>query len=69
MREVTGGRGVDVVLNSLTGLDASKYLGRLESVERCMAAFSTPDYLMPRWFALRHHVDFVRTRLLGKRGR
>lgn len=60
---------LDLARESLTGLDVSKYLSRLESIERRMTAFSTPDYLMPRWFALRHHVDFVRARLVRRRGR
>jgi len=34
-----------------------------------MAAFATPGYLMPRWFTLRQHIDFVRARLYRARGR
>jgi TRAP transporter TAXI family solute receptor len=54
---------------TMTGLDVSKYLQRLGSIERRMAAFAAPGYLMPRWFTLRQHVGFVRSRLLRMRGR
>ncbi|MCJ0763935.1 TAXI family TRAP transporter solute-binding subunit [Variovorax terrae] len=60
---------LDLSRDSLSGLDLTKYLGRLNSIERRMAAFVTPAYLMPRWFMLRQHIDFVRLRLYRRRGR
>lgn len=53
----------------ISGLDLSNHLGRLNRMERSMAAFVTPVYLMPRWYMLREHIDFVRTGLYRKRGR
>ena len=59
----------DLSRESMTGLDASKYLLRLGDIERRMAAFAAPSYLMPRWFTLRQHIGFVRSRLYRMRGR
>ncbi len=59
----------DLSREDLSGLDLTHYLGRLNSIEQSMATFVTPSYLMPRWFTLRQHIDFVRMRLLRRRGR
>jgi hypothetical protein len=59
----------DLSRETMTGLDVSKYLRRLGSIEQRMAAFAAPGYLMPRWFTLRQHIGFVRSRLLRMRGR
>jgi hypothetical protein len=59
----------DLSREGISGMDLAKALDRLNSIERRMAAFATPSYLMPRWFTLRHHIDFVRLRLQGLRGR
>jgi TRAP transporter TAXI family solute receptor len=59
----------DLARDSVSGLDHSKYVKRLASIESRMAAFVTPDYLMPRWFTLKQHVEFVRLRLVRQRGR
>jgi hypothetical protein len=59
----------DLSREDLSGLDLTHFLGRLNSIEQRMAAFVTPPYLMPRWFTLRQHIDFVRMRLLRRRGR
>lgn len=59
----------DLTRESMTGLDVSKYLQRLADIERRMAAFAAPGYLMPRWFTLRQHIGFVRSRLMRMRGR
>ena len=34
-----------------------------------LAAYSVPHDLMPRWFMLRKHIDFVRMGLFRRRGR
>lgn len=52
-----------------TGLDRARYREQLDDMERRMRAVVTPAYLMPRWFLLRHHVDFVRASLQDQRGR
>ncbi|MGE0497438.1 MAG: TAXI family TRAP transporter solute-binding subunit [Ramlibacter sp.] len=59
----------DLTRDSLSGLDLTKYLDRLNSIERRMADFVTPAYLMPRWFTLRQHIDFVRMGIFRRRGR
>ncbi|MCW5648884.1 MAG: hypothetical protein KIS62_03990 [Ramlibacter sp.] len=59
----------DLTRDHLTGLDLTKYLDRLNSIERRMEAFVTPAYLMPRWYTLRQHIDFVRMGLFRRRGR
>ncbi|ROZ76496.1 TAXI family TRAP transporter solute-binding subunit [Ramlibacter sp. WS9] len=59
----------DLSRESMTGLDVSKYLRRLGDIEQRMAAFAAPGYLMPRWFTLRQHIGFVRSRLVRMRGR
>ncbi len=59
----------DLSLETTSGLDLNKYLSRLQSIEKRMLAFSTPQYLMPRWFMLKQHVAFVRAGLYRMRGR
>jgi hypothetical protein len=59
----------DLSRDTLTGLDVSRHAERLDSIEERMANFVTPAYLMPRWFTLRQHVDFVRASLARHRGR
>lgn len=53
----------------ISGLDLTRNLQRLDSIEKSMATFATPSYLMPRWFTLRQHIGFVRSRLIRARGR
>jgi len=60
---------LDLSRENLSGLDLTKYLHRLDDMEKRMAQFVTPQYLMARWFTLRQHVDFVRLRLYRLRGR
>lgn len=59
----------DIARDTVTELDLSKYHRRLDAIEQRMAAFVTPAYLMPRWYTLRQHVDFVRAGLYRRRGR
>jgi TRAP-type uncharacterized transport system substrate-binding protein len=59
----------DLARDATSELDLSKYNLRLADIERRMADFVTPPYLMPRWYTLRQHVDFVRSRLVRRRGR
>jgi hypothetical protein len=59
----------DLARETTTALDVEKYQARLGDIERRMAAFVTPPFLMPRWYTLRQHVDFVRARLHRRRGR
>jgi hypothetical protein len=53
----------DLADPSMSGLDRLKSLQRLAAIEKQMRDFPTPPDLMPRWFTLREHVEFVRARL------
>lgn len=59
----------DLARDAVSGLDLSKYVNRLNDIDRRMSALATPAYLMPRWFTLRQHIDFVRLGLYRQRGR
>ncbi|RYF42333.1 MAG: hypothetical protein EOO25_07060 [Comamonadaceae bacterium] len=59
----------ELAAQEVSGLELSRHLERLNSIERRMADFITPGYLMPRWFMLRQHIDFVRMSLYRMRGR
>jgi TRAP-type uncharacterized transport system substrate-binding protein len=59
----------DLANQSMTGMDRLKSLQRLELIEKGMRDFPAPPDLMPRWFTLREHVEFVRARLYRGRGR
>lgn len=59
----------DIARDTVTELDLNKYHRRLDAIEQRMAAFVTPPDLMPRWYTLRQHVDFVRAGLVRRRGR
>jgi TRAP-type uncharacterized transport system substrate-binding protein len=59
----------EIAQDRLTGLQMTRHLERLDRMERSMASFVTPPYLMPRWYTLRDHIEFVRMSLYGKRGR
>jgi TRAP-type uncharacterized transport system substrate-binding protein len=59
----------ELARDSISGLDATRSLHRLDGIEKSMADFSPPSDLMPRWFSLRKHIDFVRLSLLRQRGR
>jgi uncharacterized protein len=53
----------------VAGIDVTRFLARLASIDRDMSSFRTPAALTQRWYSLRHHVDFVRHGLLNLRGR
>jgi len=59
----------DIMSQSMTGMERLKSLQRLDAIEKQMRDFATPPDLMPRWFTLREHVEFVRMRLYRGRGR
>jgi TRAP-type uncharacterized transport system substrate-binding protein len=59
----------ELAREATTELDLNKYHARLNSIESRMGAFVTPAYLMPRWYTLRQHIDFVRAGLTRRRGR
>lgn len=54
---------------SVSGLDISRFLQRLNGIEKAMGFFSAPPELMARCFTLHKHIEFVRQRLYRMRGR
>ncbi len=59
----------DLKKDTVTGLDVTRYRARLDDIEKRMTTFVTPAYLMPRWFTLRKHIEFVRASLYRQWGR
>jgi hypothetical protein len=59
----------DLARNAVAGIQISRHLASLYEIEKRMVAFGVPDDLMPRWFTLRQHIDFVRASLRRKSGR
>lgn len=54
---------------SPSGLDFTRFVSRLNSIDQAMMNFAAPKDLMTRSFTLHHHIEFVRLRLHGLRGR
>ena len=59
----------DLAQDAISGLDVSKYHGRLARMEAAMAQFATPRDLMQRFYLLHQHIAFVRQQLYRLRGR
>jgi uncharacterized protein len=59
----------DLSQPALTGINLSKYLARLDGIDKAMLAFATPKDLIARWYTLHHHIEFVRQQLYRLRGR
>jgi TRAP transporter TAXI family solute receptor len=59
----------DLNQESLSGLDLTRFLLRLNGIDRAMMAFATPRDLMARCYTLHQHIEFVRQRLYRMRGR
>jgi uncharacterized protein len=59
----------DLRLASPSGLDFTRFVSRLNSIEQDVTKFAAPKDLMTRSFTLHHHIEFVRLRLHGLRGR
>lgn len=53
----------------VTGLDITRFLLRLNAIDKAMMAFATPRDLMARCYTLHQHIEFVRQRLYRMRGR
>lgn len=53
---------------SPSGLDFTRFVTRLNSIDKAMMNFAAPKDLMTRSFTLHHHIEFVRLRLQGMRG-
>ena len=59
----------DLTLDSISGIDLSRYHSRLEQMERAMQRFATPQALMERFYLLHQHIGFVRSQVFRLRGR
>jgi TRAP transporter TAXI family solute receptor len=59
----------DLGQESLSGLDLTRFLLRLNGIDKAMMAFATPRDLMARCYTLHQHIEFVRQRLYRMRGR
>lgn len=59
----------DLSHESLSGLDLTRFMLRLDGIDRALLAFACPRDLMARCYTLHHHIEFVRQRLFRMRGR
>ena len=59
----------DLSQSKPTGLELSKFLLRLNSIDKTLLAFATPKDLIARCYTLHQHIEFVRQRLYRMRGR
>jgi len=57
-------RNVDV-----GGMELSRINGRLREMDQAIGSLKLPNELAQRWYTLHQHVDFVRSRIRGYRGR
>ncbi len=57
-------RNVDV-----GGMELSRINGRLRDMDQAIGSLKLPKELAQRWYTLHQHVEFVRTRIRGYRGR
>jgi uncharacterized protein len=55
--------------DQVAGIDVTRSMARLSTLDAQMSRFNTPRSLLPRWHALRLHVNLVRQGLLQLRGR
>lgn len=59
----------DLSQESLSGLDLTRFLLRLNTIDKTLLEFACPKDLMPRCYTLHQHIEFVRQRLYRMRGR
>ncbi len=59
----------DLSEQALSGLDLTRFLMRLNDIDKALLAFSCPKDLMKHCYMLHQHIDFVRQRLYRMRGR
>lgn len=59
----------DLGKTTVTGMDITRFLQRLNGMDKAMVAFPTPRELMARCYTLHQHIEFVRQRLYRMRGR
>lgn len=59
----------DLNQEDVSGLDLTRFLLRLNNIDKSVLAFYCPKDLMTRCYTLHHHIEFVRQRLYRMRGR
>ena len=59
----------DLSQQLVSGLDLTRFLSRLNSIDSAVLAFRCPKDLMARCYTLHQHIEFVRQRLYRMRGR
>jgi TRAP-type uncharacterized transport system substrate-binding protein len=59
----------DMSQQELSGLDLTRFLLRLDGIDKALLAFSCPGDLVSRCYMLHQHIEFVRQRLYRMRGR
>ncbi|MES2398578.1 MAG: TAXI family TRAP transporter solute-binding subunit [Pseudomonadota bacterium] len=59
----------DLSNEALSGLDLTRFLMRLNGMDKALLAFACPRELMARSYTLHQHIEFVRQRLYRMRGR
>ncbi|MBC7609939.1 MAG: ABC transporter substrate-binding protein [Polaromonas sp.] len=59
----------DLNQESLSGLDLTRFLLRLNDIDKTLMKFACPKDLMARCYTLHQHIEFVRQRLYRMRGR
>ncbi|MES2508778.1 MAG: TAXI family TRAP transporter solute-binding subunit [Pseudomonadota bacterium] len=59
----------DLTDEGLSGLELTRFLQRLNGMDKALLAFACPKELMARCYTLHQHIEFVRQRLYRMRGR
>ena len=59
----------DLSQQDVTGMDLTRFLSRLNSIDIAVLAFHCPKDLVARCYTLHQHIEFVRQRLYRIRGR
>jgi uncharacterized protein len=59
----------DLNQQDVSGLDLTRFLLRLNNIDKSVLAFRCPKDLMARCYTLHQHIEFVRQRLYRMRGR
>ncbi len=59
----------DLSQQNISGLDLTRFMSRLNGIDAALLAFRCPKDLMVHCYTLHQHIDFVRQRLHGMRGR
>ena len=59
----------DLSQQAVSGLDLTRFMSQLNSIDGAVLAFRCPKDLMARCYTLHQHIEFVRQRLYRMRGR